>query len=113
MGDMSVAQAAHIEPEHFGFAAFQRQFAVERFEQRTFTATHLTDNIDKVVFVDAEVDVFEHFLIVLIQLYVLKLNEHDDRTWIWENRGVYEGRHSPKQKERIRLPYRQLGGIQR
>ena len=77
----------NIPPERFqitsqnlcgvGLVLRQIQFAVECFEQGTFSRSHFPDQIDKFSFLGVEVHVVEDQLVLLVNIYFLIIDKHN------------------------------------
>ena len=70
---------AEVVVHHVCFARFDGDFGVERFEERGFATTYLSDEVDEFPFFDFKVDAFENDIFLLADVHVDELcQEFDD-----------------------------------
>ena len=79
-GDVLLLHFFEVEAQNTCFALRYREFGIERFEERAFSCTHLSHEVDEVVLVHFEIDVVQYDLVVELQLHVVILDEHD--SWV-------------------------------
>ena len=72
------ADLQQIISDHLGFFSLvDVEFTIDGLQQAALTGTHTSDEIDKVAFVHAEVNIFKHILaLCLTDVRFLKFNQH-------------------------------------
>ena len=52
------------------------EFAIHGFQQRTFARAYFADNVHKIAFIDLQIDIFKHDVVVLHDIYFLVVYQH-------------------------------------